>query len=388
MGTPSVGKGRRRAWLVAMLVGAFGLFLTLGAGSAFASSCSVVSGTGAPGAGYVLQVNVNNETAVLSVGSLSHINLNGGWCAPATIATTDLINVVGGGAADTLVIDESGGYFQPGATTERAGTNEIEFLLGSPGTAAGVPANTASNTVENLIINGNATADHIFIGDGQAYTGTSVAATPPELGADAVNTPPLTAGAAAGFSDNEVPLGSIGIVNLNGDGDADVFLAADTTANTTNTSSVGYPAIAVFGNSGGDDIAGVGTHGTGAVTDHDLFINGGPGDDSLIGGSGDDIFQTGSGNDVVDGGSSGEDPFLGSFCETLFDTAGNPDFALLNGDTIDYSGSTGPITVDLDPKELHPGIGTKPDGTDVIQNVEHVIGSPANDTLSGDNART
>ena len=127
MGTPSVGKGRRRAWLVAMLVGAFGLFLTLGAGSAFASSCSYNNG--------LITVNVNNETAVLSVGSLSHINLNGGWCAPATITNTDLICVVGGGAADTLVIDESGGYFQPGATTESAGTNEIEFLLGTPGPA-------------------------------------------------------------------------------------------------------------------------------------------------------------------------------------------------------------------------------------------------------------
>ena len=147
-----------------------------------------------------------------------------------------------------------------------------------------------------------------------------------------------------------------------------------------------YPSITIFGNGGGDDIEGVGTHGTGAVLDDvGMFVNGGPGDDSLIGGAGDDIFQTGSGNDVVDGGTSNEDVVLGAFCETLFDTAGNPDFALLVGDTIDYSASTGPVTVDLDPKELHPGIGTKPDGVDVLQNIENINGSPAGDTLSGDN---
>jgi len=362
MSTPSVRKGRRRAWFVATLLGAFGLFLTLGAGSAFAASCSFSAG--------VVTISIGNETAVVSVGNLSHINLNGVWCAPATTGNTDLINVIGTGVADTLVIDESGGYFQPGATTESAGTNEIEFLLGD--------STTGGSSVENLIVNGNATPDHVFIGDGLAYTDATGTAAP-ELGADATAGNPVTLG--AGPSDNEVPSGSVGIVNLNGDGDADVFLAS------TGQVTAEYPSIEVDGNAGADDIEGVGTHGTGAATTADLFITGGSGDDTLIGGDGNDTFQTGSGNDVVDGGQSDEDTDVGAFCSSFFDVNGNPDFAAASGDWIDYSASTGPVTVDLDPQEKTIGVGTKPDGVDTLQNIENINGSPGNDTLSGDNTQ-
>jgi Ca2+-binding RTX toxin-like protein len=348
------------------LLGVFGTFLFMGAGNALAASCAQV--------GAVVTINIGNETAVVSVGNLSHINVNGVWCSPATTANTDVIEVNGTGVVDTLVIDQSGGYFVPGLTAEPEGINEIEFLLGAAG--AGPP----SNQIENLVIQGNATADVITIGDGLVYPGAGVQQA---IGA-AANPAPLAAG-------------DVGIVNLNNDEDADVFI--DSTLAPVAPDFLTYPFITVNGNTGADTISGAGQKGTGAAVGAAAFaagfvppnlglvINGGPGDDALTGGNGDDIFSTGAGNDVVDGGVSNEDLILGSFCLGAFDAAGNPGFADLDGDTVDYSASAGPITANLDALPGPIGTATKPDGSDILQNTENLVGSPANDTLSGDNTQ-
>jgi Ca2+-binding RTX toxin-like protein len=365
MSTRTTGKGRRKTWFVATLIGAFGAFLALGAGNAFAASCAQV--------GAVVTINIGNETAVVSVGNLSHINVNGVWCAPATTANTDTIQVNGTGVADTLVIDLSGGNFQPGLTASPAGINEIEWLLGAAG--AGPP----SNAIEALVVNGNATPDVITIGDGLIYPGVDIQQD------------------AGGASNPGIAAGDVGIVNLNNDEDADVFI--DSTLAGAGPVFGAYPFISVFGNSGGDTISGDGTKGTGAAVgaanfalgfvpvNQGLFISGGPGDDNLKGGAGDDIIQTGAGNDVADGGVSNEDIVFGSFCQGAFDAAGNPGFALVNGDTIDYSASTGPVTVNLDALPGPIGTATKPDGSDTLQNIENINGSPGDDTLSGDNTQ-
>jgi len=370
MSTSSIRKGRRKTWFLATLLGVFGTFLFMGAGNALAASCAQVGAT--------VTINLGNETAVVSVGNLSHINVNGVWCAPATTANTDVIEVNGTGSAgigDTLVIDQSGGYFVPGLTAEPAGLNEIEFLLGAAG--VGPP----SNVVENLVIQGNATADTITIGDGLIYPGLGL----PQQGiGDTANPAPLAAG-------------DVGIVNLNNDEDADVFI--DSTIAGAVAPFLGYPFITANGNTGADTISGAGQKGTGAAAgaaafalgfvpaNFGLFITGGNGDDALTGGNGDDIIQTGAGNDVADGGVSNEDLVLGSFCLGSFDAAGNPGFADLEGDTIDYSASTGPITANLDALPGPIGTATKPDGADILQNIENIVGSPANDTLSGDNTQ-
>ena len=45
-----------------------------------------------------------------------------------------------------------------------------------------------------------------------------------------------------------------------------------------------------------------------------------------------------------------------------------------DGDWVDYAGAAGPMTVDLDPGEKHPGSATG-EGTDTLQNIENIIGS-------------
>jgi Ca2+-binding RTX toxin-like protein len=118
----------------------------------------------------------------------------------------------------------------------------------------------------------------------------------------------------------------------------------------------------------------------------DLVIDGGPGDDVIEGGSGNDVLIGGPGNDVINGGSE-QLLQINATCFVEIDLAtGQPRIVGVGGDTVDYSTETGPFTIDLDPGELHPGMATDPTGTDVLQNVEHVIGSMGNDVISGDNA--
>ncbi|MFN3235370.1 MAG: beta strand repeat-containing protein, partial [Gammaproteobacteria bacterium] len=82
-------------------------------------------------------------------------------------------------------------------------------------------------------------------------------------------------------------------------------------------------------------------------------INGGVGNDTIQGGVGNDLLIGGSGNDNIDGGDG--------------------------VDTVDYS-SSGAVNVNL-------GLGSATgDGTDTLSNIENIIGSANNDTLSGDSA--
>ncbi|WP_038035821.1 calcium-binding protein, partial [Thermopetrobacter sp. TC1] len=88
---------------------------------------------------------------------------------------------------------------------------------------------------------------------------------------------------------------------------------------------------------------------------NDNIFNGNRGDDTINGGGGNDIFLTSFGNDTFDGGSG-----------TL--------------DTVDYEISNQAVNVDLANHTASDGLG----GTDTLQNIEAVIGSPYDDTLTGD----
>jgi Ca2+-binding RTX toxin-like protein len=154
------------------------------------------------------------------------------------------------------------------------------------------------------------------------------------------------------------------LADLDGDGRADVALSPGARA----------PSTIVIDAGPGNDVI------DGRLATSQLIIDGGPGDDEIIGGAGSDTLIGGPGNDVIQGVA------VAASCTVTFDANGNVSVVATGGDTVDYSGSTGPVTVDLDPGEKHPGVATGPEGTDVLQNVEHVIGSPFNDTISGDNA--
>jgi Ca2+-binding RTX toxin-like protein len=91
------------------------------------------------------------------------------------------------------------------------------------------------------------------------------------------------------------------------------------------------------------------------------FLEGGFGDDLLVGGAGRDRLLGDAGDDTLDG-SRGDD-----------ELAGNDGF-----DRVDYGRSDGPVTVDLVTGEATG------DGSDMLVGVEHLIGSPYDDSLTGD----
>jgi Ca2+-binding RTX toxin-like protein len=280
-----------------------------------------------------------NETVTLSKGNLSRILANGVDCGETTSSAT-AIRILGTATEVTqtnIVIDEGGGRFEPGSggVPEGAGLNEVEIVL--------------RGDFNNVTILGNAAPDTINVG----FVG-------PFIDAD-------------GDGLLEAPF-----VNLNGDDDGDIYLAGG----ISNPDQL----LVVRGRGGNDTITGKGGAGTGPPWLTNLLLDGGEGDDSLQGGDGNDTLIGGPGNDVIDGddnGSRGNAFCFGFDVDVGTGQVEGPQDA--SGDIVSYAGSTGPITLDLDPGELHPGSATG-DGTDVIQNVEHVIGSPANDTLSGDNA--
>ena len=182
---------------------------------------------------------------------------------------------------------------------------------------------------------------------------------------------------------------------------------ADDTDNTSFTGTSG--ADILYGLGGNDVVSGLG--------DSDK-LHGGEGDDSLDGGDGDDILEGGVGDDTLNGGTgsdtasyqssaqgvvvnlitgSASDGFggtdsltsienvKGSLLDDIFvsDAGANTFDGAQGSDTVDYSGSTSKVTIDLEN-------GTASDGFaqgDILISIENIIGSDLGaegDTIYGD----
>lgn len=85
-------------------------------------------------------------------------------------------------------------------------------------------------------------------------------------------------------------------------------------------------------------------------------LAGGAGNDRLYGGAGDDELEGGAGTDIIDGG--------------------------LDNDTASYANATGPVVVSLALQGAPQNTGGA--GTDTLSNIENLVGSRLNDTLTGD----
>jgi hypothetical protein len=129
---------------------------------------------------------------------------------------------------------------------------------------------------------------------------------------------------------------------------------ANVTAATMPTVTFDNIFTVTTGTAGNDTLTGTG------VRDQ---IDGLDGDDILDGAGGDDLLNGGNGNDTLTGGAGADQ---------------------INGDagidTASYSGSAAGVTV-----SLSTGVGTGGDAQgDVLTGIENLVGSPNNDTLSGD----
>ena len=136
---------------------------------------------------------------------------------------------------------------------------------------------------------------------------------------------------------------TVNIVSTNG----------SSTVNVSTLSGDNYQAAYLDGGSNNDSLTG------GSAPD--IFL-GGAADDTLIGGAGNDILQGGAGNDTINGG-------LGTDLISFADATAGVIFTL---DQSAGTHSTGALAGGL--------------GTDTYSNIEGVIGSAFNDTLTGSSA--
>ncbi|MBR0850306.1 cadherin-like domain-containing protein [Bradyrhizobium diazoefficiens] len=106
---------------------------------------------------------------------------------------------------------------------------------------------------------------------------------------------------------------------------------------------------------------------------------------NVFGGNGGDAITTGAGNDVIDAGAGSDTVLAGNGNDTVIGTADGVNDSYDGGagiDTIDYSATTGPISVNLG-SNVAGGVEI---GTDSVFNFENIIGGNGGDSLFGSSA--
>jgi Ca2+-binding RTX toxin-like protein len=127
-------------------------------------------------------------------------------------------------------------------------------------------------------------------------------------------------------------------------------------------------ADTLTGNAGNNDIQGRDGNDTISGLDGNDSLNGEIGNDSLLGGNGADTLIGGAGDDTLDGGAQ----------LTIEDNANfSNEF-----DVASYSAATAGVTVNL-----AAGTATGAAGNDVLNDIEYVVGSNFNDSITGSDRR-
>ncbi len=249
-------------------------------------------------------------------------------CGGATTRNVNSVNVTGGNGNQTLTLDLRTGPFEPGDEPE-PGVAEIEFNIDLGNDNAG----TTGDKLEVI-----APADN----------------RDPILGLCLLKT-------------NYV-FGANG-VNLNGDDDADLLVANDSSGDSVELySAVGNNREDTFS---GEGESATGGSGTGAALATPLFASGKDCNDTLKGGTGADTLQGGEDDDVIDGSTS-------------------------SNDTVDFSDFVQSPTTEAGVSVNISNAGQQEtlQGLDTITNIENIIGSnatvssatgnpPVGDTLTG-----
>lgn len=223
-------------------------------------------------------------SAAIAGGMQSTLKVSGGaiWfgpaaCGAATTSNTDSISIGGAaGTVETLVIDMSGGAFEPGATAESSGISEIEI------------ATSLGDASDVIVVHGTSGDDTIRMGstgmglnsdDDRDVTFAPIPAQVEIFGGGGTNT--LTG--TGSFGNGSVFTGKV-ILHAGDSGDA-------LTGGAGNDELYGGAANDTITGGLGSDMADGG--------DGNDTLNGSDGDDTLIGGLGADSFSAGGGNDTM-----------------------------------------------------------------------------------------
>ncbi|MBV5277646.1 MAG: hypothetical protein J0647_01100, partial [Campylobacteraceae bacterium] len=306
-----------------------------------------------------------NDGADTLLGGSGNDTLDGGYGADvidggADIDVIDYSSINSG--SDHIAATSNGSTISVttfrGASTETDSISNIEVIKGSMGNdtiVGGNENNTFYGNSGDDILKGYGGSDTLDGGSGidtadysdlntkiilnLVQVGSQVSKTGAYAGTDSLNAIEIIKGSSA----NDTMSGDDSTNTLYGSSGDDSIYGLD-------------GADRLWGDNGADYIDG----GLGADTiyggaDNDTIF-GKEGNDSIYGDDGDDTLYGGLGDDVIDGGNDG----------TL-------------SDVVSYQGATSSVTI-----SLKTGVATSAsDGTDTISNVENVVGSGYDDTITG-----
>jgi Ca2+-binding RTX toxin-like protein len=222
-------------------------------------------------------------------------------CGGATTTNTDTINISGApGNVETLVLDERGGIFAPGATSEFS-ISEIEFNV------------DMGDTIDTIIVHGTEGDDELAAGqNGLALNGDG--------DQDVVVTP-------GAFNLEVYLLGGNDFFNGRGTFGAGLHFLGPITV------GAGVGNDFVRGSTFADNISG---------GDGNDVLEGNDGPDAIDSGTGDDTINAGAGNDVLTGGSGFDTNFIaGAGDDVVYVNDGQADGSMTGGagaDTLYYDG--------------------------------------------------
>ncbi len=304
-----------------------------------------------------------------------------------TVNNTDGIDVLGDGGYFGIILDNP---FAPGESPEATGEAEIEFTMDA--------------SVANLDI-GDDDGD-IASGDDVVTIGVNGASLNADADVDITMVDPTATFINVFGNDGDDVLSAAGGNGTGGAYTMDIELWGDAGDDTiTGGAQVPADGDEIYGGEG-DDIVNAGSgndyvdggdgddtlnggndddwiddNGVSTVDDptSDDTIGGGPGSDLVDAGIGDDVIDDGTDDDVANG-EAGDDMFLQSTFDQGDDdlNGGTEDGVYCNGDSVDYSGRTNPVTGTIN------GTSGEAGETDTQTGIENLYGGSGNDSLTGD----
>ena len=279
--------------------------------------------------------------------------------------------ILGGAGADTISAGEGNDTVDGGAGDDvidaGSGDNQISGGTGADTITAGDGSDVIDGGDDNDIINAGEGNNQIDggAGDDSITAGAGADVIDGGAGDDVID---------AGDGDNRISGGTGADMITAGDG-SDVIDGGD----DNDIINAGEGNNQIDGGAGDDSItagAGVDVIDGGAGDD---VIDAGDGDNRISGGTGADTITAGNGSDVIDGGAGDDVIDAGAGDDRL--VGGEGDDAIDGGagiDTVDYSEATSGVTVDLSAGRADG------EGHDTLSNIENVVGSDHDDTISGD----
>ena len=316
---------------------------------------------------------------------------NGGFATGDTY--TNIHNIVGSTAADTLVGDDAGDTIKGGGGHDSILGGAGNDFFTSDGT--GNTIDGGGGTLNEISYASSSTAVIVDIGAGKVSGGNSfdiirniTKITGSSFGDDVMISGTSATWLDAGKGNDTVESGIDGDTLDGGEG-IDMLSYVNSTAGvtvnlSTHAAAGGFAAGDLFQNF--ENLTGSDYNDCLLGDSHDNVIIGGKGDDWLDGGGGNDTLMGGDGNDTLIAGSGTNSIAGGAGDDLIVASSGVSSIDGGDGvDTVDYSNAVDGLYLKL--TDAGQGFATAAIGgfshLDIIQNVENIIGGQYNDTLVG-----